>query len=476
MSQRRKTYKNIAVNGMFTYFNQGINFIALILLSRLLSPSDYGIFALIGVFSAFISIFQDNGILQAIIRGDKNDPGYSEKLNTLSLFTGIFCTVFMWILAIPISMFYKNDALIMPSLLIGLTFLLNSLIIVPNASLQKELKFKLFGTIQVISNIAALICCCTAAYFGMSYWSLVIRELAFFSFQLVLLLNFNKVGFNFNVREMRNSFIRIKLLIMNITGFNVINFFSRYSDNLLIGKIYGEEKLGIYNRAYSLIYLCINLISGIFNQVLLPSLEKQNNSNISREYFFSTNLIAFLLFPLMLLFNVIPNHITLFIFGNKWTEISLLLPYIGILIFAQCQINIVGNIFVLCKKEKYLVKVALINTILSVTGIVIGLFFSFFDVIKYYTLFSIGLSMPVTVYIVYHIVLSNSFSSFIRFWLPKIGIIWVAYSLIWFQKETNLIAWACLSIFFYIHIIIQERVLILNFSLRLKNKIQNPKN
>jgi O-antigen/teichoic acid export membrane protein len=471
VSQRKRTYKNIAISGIFTYLNQGINLIAMIALARLLTPSDYGTFALIGVFTSLIGIFQENGILQAVIRGNNQDANYAEKFNTLSLLSGVTSALVIWILAIPIGLFYSNNSLILPSLAIGFTFIFNSIILVPSAVLQQELKFQLIGKIQTISNLIALILCGIAAYYGLSYWSLVIRELAFTLIQLIILIKIKKIKFCLEFPELKKYFLSIKKLYLNITGSALINFFSRNTDNLLIGKIYGGEKLGIYNRAYTLIYLSINLVSGAFNQVLFPSLKTQDEASIAKEYFLSTNIIAFLLFPLMLLFNVFPSGITLLIWGHKWMEVSYLLPYIGILIFIQCQLNINSNVYFLFRQEKYIIWVTLINTVIAVASIIMGALSSFTDVLKYYTLFYIGISALVTIYVVSHLILPNSIISNLKFWLPKLAIIWIAFLLTSLHEQNNYWAWLFLSLAFYFHIFIQEKHLMYSILSKLKDRI-----
>ena len=449
----------------------------MVILARLLFPADYGIFGLIQVFTAFIGIFLDsNGILQAAIRGSKDNLKYFENLHTLSLITGIICACSMWILAIPISLFYNSQSLILPSIVTGFTFIFTSLLTVPYASLQQELNFKSIGKIQTISNLIAIIFCGIAAYWGLSYWSLFIREAAFAIVQFIFLKASKKINLHFHLNELKSAFIDIRKLMFHMTGSSIINFFSRNTDNLLIGKIYGGEKLGLYNRAYSLIYLSINLVSGGFNQVLLPSLEKGEISSIGKEYYFSTNLIAFILFPVLLLFNLLPSQVTLLIWGSRWTEIATLLPYIGILIFIQCQFNIIGNVFLLHKKEKYLIWMTTINTIIMVTGIIMGLLSSFNDVIKYYTLFYIALSVPFTIFVVNYMVLSSKLYTILKFWLPKLAVTWIAFSMPLIHQEKNYLAWGTISLLFFTHIFFQEKNMILSILRKRKNNLTSRSN
>lgn len=457
MTQRKTIYKNIAISGSYTYANQAISFIAMIFLARLLSPADYGTIALILVFSAFINIFQDNGILQAVIRGNKDDSEYLGKLNALSLIAGTIGTLFMWLLAIPISIFYSNTSLLLPTIVLGFSFLLNSFIIVPCAALQKEFAFKTIGKIQTVSNVIAICICGIAAYYGFSYWSLVIRELIYLLLQVIFLSAVKKVRINFDVKEIRTTFLHVRNLAASMIGFGIINYFSRNADKLLIGKVYAEEKLGIYNRAYSLILLSINLVSGVFNQVLLPSLEKQSISKIKEEYYFSTSLIVAILFPVVIIFNIIPEKITLLLWGRNWVEVIPLLPYVGILIFSQCQINISGNFFILCNKENYLVRVAIINTVITTSAVIGGSMISFVDVIRYYTLSFIFLSVPLTVYVISCVILKDTLWSAIKFWFPKILILWTVYLLTLAQEQKNYLLWVILCIVFYLHIIIINR-------------------
>jgi O-antigen/teichoic acid export membrane protein len=165
----------------------------------------------------------------------------------------------------------------------------------------------------------------------------------------------------------------------------------------------------------------------------------------------------------MLLFSLIPEQITLLLLGNKWVNVTPFLPYVGILIFSQCPSNILGNVFLLSNKEKYLTRVALMNTFFTATGIIIGLFTSFLAVIKFYTLFYVFLSLPLTVYITYHIVLKNAINSFMKYWILKITVIWVVFFMINTPLQKSYLLWLILSLIFYLHLFINERKLIFRY-------------
>ena len=267
------------------------------------------------------------------------------------------------------------------------------------------------------------------AYWGLSYWSLIWSQFINAACIIFFVYSINAKEFAL-VRKpvLIKSFFIAKCLIGNVIGFNCINYWARNADNLLAGKYYGIYDLGIYNRAYQMLQLPLNLITGLFNAVLFPSMVKFKNEggNVAKEYYFILKIISFINLPVALILIIFPRQFVHILWGDNWLRVADLLPYFGLLIMTQTLNSTMGNLLVLENKEKALMISGWIGSALLIVGIIIGTTISLTAIAAFYALSFIALALPFQIIYVYKIQLG--YSSLLKYWAPKIIVcllIWI---------------------------------------------------
>jgi polysaccharide transporter, PST family len=123
----------------------------------------------------------------------------------------------------------------------------------------------------------------------------------------------------------RGSGIREMLRLgSNVTGFNMINYFHRNLDNMLIGRVWGAQQLGLYSRAYSLLMLSINNLRVPLNAVAFPTMSRlQSQPDKFRTYYVKyCSLLAFAYMPVVSFLFVSSNRIVNLLLGSQWAETS----------------------------------------------------------------------------------------------------------------------------------------------------------
>lgn len=424
-------FKNVLISGGFNYFSQGLTFLSSIILARLLAPENYGLVGLITVFTGFISVFSDSGISLAIIKSDYGLT-YHKSLDTIALIIGVGLFLFVALMAYPIATFYGNMNLILPTLLLSTTFIFRSMSLVRGAILSKALNFNYLGKIVLVNTIITIVITITMAYFGAEHWSIIVPQVLTSIFTVYLYERKTKFRFNYYSRPYLSvSFKYTKGLIGSLIGFNLVNYWARNADNLLVGRFYGINDLGIYNRAYSLLTLPLALITGLMGTVLYPSLKKLKNEggNIQTEYMYVLKVTRFLVFPISFLLLLFPHPLVSTLWGNKWLEVAPLLPYFGLLVFSQPLLSSVGNVLVLEGKEKMLMYSGWIGAFFTISSICFGAYFSLIAIVQYYALGFIILVLPFNVVFVYYHVLKFEPKMLFAFWCPIILIslgIWIS--------------------------------------------------
>jgi len=421
MSFKRTFFKNLFVSGGFTYLTQLVTLSASFITSRLLAPADFGLVGLITVFSGFISAFSENAIAMAVIRSECKQT-YYRGLNYLSIFLGIILCTITILLIYPISLFYNNHNIIWPGIAIAFLFIGRSVSIVPTALLQKELQFGKAGRILFFSTVVGTISTIIMAYLGASYWSLIWSQYVTAIVSFIILFSAKQAVFSkTRLVVVRKTFGLARKLIGSIIGFNMVNYWARNADNLIVGKYYGTSDLGIYNRAYLMLMMPLNLITSIFSSVMLPSLTKHKNNggDVETEYYFMLKVISLINIPIAFILILFPEPLVRILWGNNWIDVAHLLPYFGELVLTQTLVSTLASIMVLQKLEKHLMYTGWINAVFMVSGIIFGATISLTAIAAFYSLSYIVLVLPLYIFYIFNYKLRINMQV-LKFWLPKL--------------------------------------------------------
>ena len=386
MSLKRKTIKGLFWSSLAQGWRQFSQVIILAILARLLTPEDFGLLAMATVFTEFSKFFGEMGIGYALIqKQDIRDEHYNSAF-WLIFFIGFFLA---WVLILGskyISYFYKEPRLRLILQVISINFILGSIITVHQAILVRKMEFKKLAirdiTATVISGISGIF----LAFIGYGVWSLVYQLLIFNVLNIVLLWKFVQWR-----PQLRFSIIHIKDIFnftANLTGFNIINYFSRNIDKLLIGKLLGSEALGLYSLAYKLMLYPLQNISAVIGKVLFPAFSKIQNKleKVRKAYLKMTEAISLITFPMMVaLFAMAPEFINIFL-GTRWVAMTTVLRIFCICGIFQAIAKNTGTIYLSQGRPDIQFKLQFLGTTIVTLSVLIGLRWGVNGVALFYTL------------------------------------------------------------------------------------------
>ena len=146
-----------------------------------------------------------------------------------------------------------------------------------------------------------------------------------------------------------------------LLGSSVLNYWTRNTDNLLIGKKLGDENLGLYNRAYSFLLIPVSIVSASIGSVLFPLMAKNqdNQTELKRIFLQHTKLIMIIMWPVSLLAYLLSEDIVLGLLGQNWIELIPLFKSFAPLIFIQSMGTINGVIYKSLGKTRLLLPAVL---------------------------------------------------------------------------------------------------------------------
>lgn len=371
-----KDFKHSILDGLNWSFKtqlvtQVISFIVGILLMRLLSPDEFGKFAMVLIVVSFLQIFSNLSFTSAIIQRKKPTNSY---LSTAFWFQFIIALSIAGLLILSsnlFNVFYNKVGLDEIAFWLSINFFLGSLGIIPLALLQKNLKFKTLFKIQITALFISSFIGIAMALKGMSVFSLVGK--------LIVWTSINSIGAFIASRWHPNfsfSFTSLSALLnygVPATGNQLLNYLVRNTDDFFIGRVIGSVSLGLYNRAYTLMLLPLANITSVVSNVLFPSWSEiqDNVSEVKRGFLKIVGAIALITFPIMTLLSFLSRPTILLVFGEKWIGMSTVLSILCIIGMLQSIGSLVGLIYKVFDKNKLLFKINLIISSLTIL-IIIG--------------------------------------------------------------------------------------------------------
>lgn len=374
MSLKKELFTGVTYNAISKYSGIIVSLIVSAVLARLISPEDFGIIAIAMVIITFFSIFSDLGIAPAIIQNKELTKDNLSDIFSFTVWLGLGISICFFFSSWLISSYYNIDKLVNICQILSVNLFFVTINIVPNALLYKNKEFRFIAFRTFIIQLAGGIISIIAALNGAGLYALLINPI----FSSIVLFIVNIVRYPQTLR-LRFSLSSIKIIFSYSSYqflFNLINYFSRNLDKLLIGKYMGMIPLGYYEKSYRLMMLPLQNISYAITPVMHPIFSDYQNDlkKLSLSYLKIVRLLAFVGLPLSVLLWFTSSEIVLIIFGSQWINSIPVFQILSLSVGIQIILSTSGAIFQAANATKLLFISGLISTILNVAGILIGIF------------------------------------------------------------------------------------------------------
>jgi len=343
---KERIVKGIFWIGGASLLSQVVTWLSTIFVARILSPADYGLIGLAGIYIGFAEQVNELGIGAAIIQRKDLQDHDIRGIYTISIMVGVAMTLITFFLAPVLSGFFKEERLTDIIRLLSLTFLINSAKSVQRNLMVRDMRFaelaKMDGGSHILTSLSAL----AFASAGFGVWTLAIQYLLrnLILFIWAFLYERRLPG---KIRE----FSRLKEMLSfgaGISGSNLLLSINRNIDALIVGKLLGKVTLGYYTFAQVLADKPFEKVLSIFNQVFFPVFSKiQNDREKRRHYFFRImELEIFILTPVFVTLILVAPELVHVVLGKKWEMMIVPLQvFSGIAIFKYIEnrVNVMFN-------------------------------------------------------------------------------------------------------------------------------------
>lgn len=378
--------RNVSWTGAGQVIRQGTQFVLAIFLARLLTPADFGLVALVTVFTGFAGMFADFGMGSAVVYRQDATPAELDFAFWLNIAVGLLLTSLCFLAAPLVGAFYGDPRVVPLMRVVGVTFAIGSFGTVPNSLLQKAFHFRALATVDVVCSTCAGVLAVFLAFRGLGVWSLVAQALAAAAIAPVLkwtLVRW-KPGFRFRWRDGS----RLWRFGTNLMGFSVVNYWCRTGDNLLIGKFCGAVELGLYTRAYALMLLPVSQVHGVLSSVMFPTLAgmQQSKEALRRTYLLACQSIALVAFPIMFGLMVEADDFIHVLWGPRWAEVVPIIRILAIAGLGNAIGTTVGWIYTATGRTDLMFKWSLFTAPVLLASFAVGLHWGAVGVAVAYTI------------------------------------------------------------------------------------------
>lgn len=363
--------------GAVTMLGQGLSFAlqigSTVVLARLLSPADYGLQGMVYTLTGFFSLFKDAGLSVATVQRETLTHQQASTLFWINTGLGAALTAIVAASGPFLVIFYKEPRLLWVAVASATVFLLHGLSIQHRALLNRAMRFTAITGIDCVSGVAGAVIGIFMAWRGYGYWALVglsisssiVSTAAYF---IVLPWRPGK--------PVRGSGIRSMVRYGSTVSLNsIVVYFAYNTEKILLGRFWGAEPLGIYNRAYSLANLPVQQFIGSVGAVAFPLLSRVQTDaqRLRRTYLKCHALVVSLMIPAVIVCSLFAEEITGTLLGPKWTGVAPVVRLLTPTVLAFALINPLSWLLRATGRVQRSLNIALLIAPIVILGILAGL-------------------------------------------------------------------------------------------------------
>ena len=390
------------------------------ILTRFLDKADFGLMALIMFVLGFTDLFTDMGLTSAILHKQNISKKEYASLYWFNIGFSLLLYGLLFVVSPFIAGFYEEPRLIILIPLLGLNILASAIGRIFKTMEAKDLQFKYISIFEIFSAVLSLIIAVILAVNNFGILSLVYSALLQYALQnlLYFIYGFRKYSLLFHYRFAETKPF-LKIGIYQVGG-QVINYFNRDLDILIIGKAFGQDVLGGYSLAKQLVYRPTQILNPIFTKVAGPVLAKMQFDlvELKKNYLKFLNYVMSVNIPVYLILIIFAPLIVEVFYGSGYENIVLLVRILSVYMLFRAIGNPIGSLVIATGRTDIEFYWNLISLFVLPGAIIIGSLYSIEVVAIAMTISMLILLVPSWYFLVYKLT-GATLKEYLNSLLPK---------------------------------------------------------
>ena len=350
-----------------------VRVVSLLVLARILSPSDFGIVGMVMAFTGVLVTFRDFGLSSAAVQRDKVTEQQISTLFWINLTIGALLGLAGAAVAPAVADFYGRPELLLVTMCLAFAFFINSAGVQHSALLQRQMRFTALSLIDVFSLIFGNVVAIAAAEAGYGYWSLVALAVAT---PLAATSGYWFVSAWVPGLPSCRAGIRPMMHFGSILTLNGLVAYVAYNaEKIMLGRAWGPQAIGVYGRAHQLLNLPTDSLNTAIGEVAFSALSRVQNDPVRLKSYFLKGfaLVLGLTLPITIMSALFADDLVLVLLGPQWKAsveiVRLLAPTVAI----RAIINPLGWLLYSLGLVGRSLRIALVFAPVMIIGYYIGL-------------------------------------------------------------------------------------------------------
>jgi PST family polysaccharide transporter len=313
----RTLVHGLAWTGAIRWSSHLLTWGATVVVARLLSPEDFGIWAMAGVYLGVVNLLTEFGLGASVIVLRELTSEQIAQINGFALLMGTGAVAVSFVIAWPLGWFFREPQL--PPLILAMSgmFLVTGFRIVPGALLQRDLRFKSLAMMDGAKVLMHSLSIVTLALLGLRFWALALGSLISQTAWTAMAVAQRRHRFAFpRLSQIREAVtFSVQLLVARLSW-----YLYSHADFMVAGRLLGKAPLGAYSIAWTLANVPIDKVSSLVNSVTpgFFSAVQKDLAGLRRYLLTLTEGIALLVFPAALGLSLVADDFVAVVLGAKW--------------------------------------------------------------------------------------------------------------------------------------------------------------
>lgn len=342
---------------VWTFSSTGIQlimqFTLMIILSRLISPGEFGLIAAAQIYIGFSYLFSELGVGLAIIQRKELDESHISAAYFINICVGCSLTFVTYFLSDFIAYIFRMNELSLILKWLSIVFAVKSGGVVGEALLQRNFQFKNLAIYNFASYLFGYaVPAVSLAIIKKGVWALVVANII--QSLLYTLFIARKRKIHFKVNNSKQVYKDLFYFGGGITLSNIFSYFALKGDNFIVGRYLGADALGFYSRAYHLMEIPSQIFTNSVKNILFSSMSKiQDELEVLKSvYLRSLSLTALVTFPVSIFTIFYAKECVILVFGSQWANVATPLQLLSFGIFFRTSYKI-SDLLVISKGLVY---------------------------------------------------------------------------------------------------------------------------
>lgn len=351
----------------------GLTFATTIVVARVLSADQYGVVAMVAPITGFLLLFQNLGLGQAALQSRTLTYEQSNAMFWLNMAASLAVALIMLALSPGVWWFYGDPRPAYVMAASGITVLLSGLRLQHTALLNRDLRFGALSRNDILAAAATAGATIALALALRSYWALwggpVIGAIV--STIAIWRVSGWRPRWGFSLKGTR----KLVSVGADVTGFNVVNFFARNADNVLIARVWGSEAVGLYDRSYKLMLLPLQNFNWPLGRVVVPSLLrlKDDPARYRAAFLRVIRAISLATVPGIAAAAIGSREVILVLLGERWEAAGPIFFWLSLAGVAQPMTSALGWLFMTSDRSRAMLYFGVFSSAVTLLSFFIGI-------------------------------------------------------------------------------------------------------